>query len=236
MTGRPLIGLSGRRKTGAQIVGTHPAFHGYEGDFYYADYARGVYEAGGLPVHLPLDVDPALFVERLDGLVLTGGSDVDPSRYGSELDEHSEALEEIRDDFEISVLEAAMEIEAPVLAICRGLQVLNVFAGGTLHQHVPAHSCYDEGPATMVHPIQTTPGSELERLYGSTHMVNSLHHQTVDQLGADLLITAVHEDTIEGLEHTSLPILAVQWHPELLPTRSTDPAFGWIVEQASTTT
>ena len=232
-TDRPLIGLSGRRKKGVQIVNTHPAFHDYDGDFYYADYARGVFEAGGLPVHLPLDVDPALFVERLDGIVLTGGADVDPERYGSTADEHSEALEVIRDDFEIAVLDAAAAVEAPVLAICRGLQVLNVFAGGTLHQHVPEHSCYDDGPATTVHPVDISPGSGLERLYGSTHLVNSLHHQTVDRLGDDLVVTATHEDTIEGIEHTSLPILAVQWHPELLPTRSTDPVFGWIVEQAS---
>ena len=79
---RPLIGLTGRRKTAGQIVGTPESLHGLEGDWYYADYARGVLEAGGLPVNLPLDVDPSLFVDRLDGILLSGGADIDAARYG----------------------------------------------------------------------------------------------------------------------------------------------------------
>ncbi len=230
---RPLIGLTGRRKTAGQIIGTPESLHGLEGDWYLADYARGVLEAGGLPVHLSLDVDPALYVERLDGLLLSGGADVEPCRYGAEPDDHADPPETIRDEYELAILGRAIEKELPVLGICRGLQVLNVFAGGTLHQDVPEHARYDVAPHTLTHAIEITPGSGLERLYGRTHEVNSLHHQTIDQVGDELIVTASHDATVEGLEHARLPILAVQWHPEMLTTRSTDPVFSWIVEQAS---
>lgn len=230
---RPLIGLTGRRKTAGQIAGTPESLRGLEGDWYLADYARGVLEAGGLPVHLALDVDPALYVDRLDGIVLSGGADVEPRRYGAQPDEHADPPETIRDDFEFALLGRATERQLPVLGICRGLQILNVFAGGTLHQDVPEHARYDVAPATTTHSIEITAGSDLERLYGRTHEVNSLHHQTIDQVGEELVVTASHDGTVEGLEHLRLPILAVQWHPEMLTTRDTDPVFGWIVGQAT---
>lgn len=230
---RPLIGLTGRRKTGADLAGTPESLRELEGDWYYADYARGVLHAGGLPVHLPLDVDPALFVGRLDGVLLSGGADVEPVRYGALPDDHADAPETIRDAFELTLLSAAVDHELPVLGICRGLQILNVFAGGTLHQNVPEHARYDVAPATLTHPVEITSGSELARLYGGSHVVNSLHHQTIDRVGDGLVVTASHDGTVEGLEHRSLPILAVQWHPEMLETRDSDPVFGWIVEQAA---
>jgi len=227
-----MIGLTGRRKTADQIAGTAESLHGLDGDWFYADYARGVLEAGGLPVHLSLDVDPALYVDRLDGILLSGGADVESSRYGAEPDDHAGAPETIRDDYEFGLLGQAAESQLPVLGICRGLQILNIFAGGTLHQDVPEHSRYDVAPTATIHSIDIIAGSGLERLYGRTHEVNSLHHQTVDRLGEELVITASHDGTVEGLEHSRLPILAVQWHPEFLTTRDTDPVFGWIVEQA----
>lgn len=229
---RPLIGLTGRRKNAGQIAGTPESLAELEGDWYYADYARGVFAAGGLPVHLPLDVDPGLFIPRLDGLLLSGGADIDPQRYDEPPHERAEPPEAIRDEFELAVLEAAVETRTPVLGICRGLQLLNVFAGGSLHQHVPEHSRLDVDPAATTHRVEITAGSDLERLYGTSHMVNSLHHQTVDRVGDGLVVTATHEGTVEGLEHSTLPVLAVQWHPEMMATRDTDPVFGWIVEQA----
>ena len=232
---KPLIGLTGRRRVGSDYIGQPDSLKHLEGDWYYADYARGVLAAGGLPVHLPLDADPAEFIDRLDGILIPGGADVWPERYGADVAETAERAEHERDDFELALLDAATAKAMPVLGICRGLQILNVHAGGTLHQHVPAHSRYDVSPKGPIHDISIVEGSQLAELYGNTHEVNSLHHQTVDALGNDLTVTATHEDgTVEGFEHNSLPILAVQWHPEMMDTRDTDPVFSWIVESSRT--
>lgn len=234
---KPLTGLTGRRKVGADFIGQPESLKHLDGDWYYADYARGVLAAGGLPVHLPLDADPALFVDRLDGILISGGADVWPERYGAapaDTADTADTAEHERDNFELGLLDAATAKALPVLGICRGLQILNVHAGGTLHQHIPEHARYDVAPNGPIHDISIVDGSALAGLYGSTHEVNSLHHQTVDQVGRDFTVTARHSDgTVEGLEHTSLPILAVQWHPEMLDTRETDPVFGWIVRAAS---
>ena len=229
----PLIGIPGRRKTGAQVVGTPESLLHLEADFYYADYARGVLEAGGLPVHLPLDAAPDRFVGRLDGIVLPGGADVGPDRYGAESETDESPPEPIRDDYELALYAAAIGVSRPVLGICRGLQVINVAQGGTLHQHVPEHSAFDRPPTTMLHTVAIEADSTLHRLYGPRRETNSLHHQTVDRLGQDLRVTARSEDgSIEGFEHTTLPVVAVQWHPEMLPTRATDPIFEWLVDAA----
>lgn len=112
--------------------------------------------------------------------------------------------------------------------------MVNIAAGGTLHQHVPSHAWFDEAPDTLAHSITLAEGSTLNALYGKTHQVNSLHHQTVDALGEGFSITATADDGgVEGIEHESKPIIAVQWHPEMLPTRSTDPVFRWLVGAAS---
>lgn len=230
---RPLIGITGRRKTAGQIIGTPDILKGLEGDWFYADYARGVLEAGGLPVNLPLDADPKLFAGRLDGLLLTGGADIGPDRYHAAAETNEYPPEPQRDAFELALLAGAVEEGTPVLGICRGLQMINVFAGGTLHQHVPDHGRYDLPTTDLSHSVEITPGSTLESLYGSSIRVNSLHHQTIDRLGANLVVAATGEGAVEGIEHDLLPIVAVQWHPEMLPTRRKDPIFAWLVTQAS---
>jgi len=229
---RPLIGLTGRRKKAAQLVGTPQVLHELDGDWFYADYARGVFEAGGLPVLLPLDVEPALFVGRLDGILLSGGADIDAGRYGAENGADDDPAEHERDTFELDLFAAATERQLPILGICRGLQLVNVASGGTLHQHVPAHAGFSEPPATLLHDVEFAAGSVLGSLYEPGHQVNSLHHQTVDKLGRGLRMTASHDGSVEGLEHDSLPIVAVQWHPEMLPTRANDPVFTWLVDAA----
>lgn len=230
---RPLIGLTGRRKTAGQIVGTPQTLHALEGDWFYADYARGVLEAGGLPVHLPLDVDPEMFLGRLDGILLSGGADIGPDRYGCTPETDEFPPEPVRDAFELALLAAAAKEAIPVLGICRGLQMVNVFAGGTLHQHVPEHAMFDLSTEHLSHDVQFGEGSALRDIYGDSLKVNSLHHQTVDRVGSGLTVTAHSDGTVEGLEHESLPIVAVQWHPEMLPTRREDPIFKWLVTQAS---
>ena len=228
----PLIGLPGRRKRAKDVSGFPETMHEREFDLYAADYARGVIEAGGIPVHIPIDVDPAVIGERLDGLLLTGGTDIDPALYG--VDPVAELLdpEPERDSLELGLLTAALEVGIPVLGICRGIQLVNVHQGGTLHQHVPEHSRFELPVDTTIHKVKFTSGSTLHNLYGAAAEVNSLHHQTVADVGRGLLVTAQADDgTVEGLEKDD-SVVAVQWHPELMHTRSTDPIFGWLVERA----
>ena len=230
---RPLIGLTGRRKKAGQMIGTPETLAELDGDWFYADYARAVLEAGGLPVNLPLDAEPDMFVGRLDGILLTGGADIGPEKYGHAPETDDFPPEPERDDFELSLLAGAAEEGIPVLGICRGLQMVNIFAGGTLHQHIPVHAKFDQPTTHLSHAVEFASGSALADIYGASLDVNSLHHQTVDQVGDQLIVTATHEGSVEGLEHESLPIVAVQWHPEMLPTRKKDPIFSWLVTQAS---
>lgn len=232
MTHPPLIGLPGRRKVGAAIVGFHEIFQETELDLYFADYARAVMQAGGIPVHLPVDLDPHLVADRLDGVLLPGGTDIDPRRYDGE--DHPEIMdpEPERDHFEFGLLDAALEQEIPVLGICRGMQIINVHLGGTLEQHVPHHSRYDVPASAQVHTVTFTPGSVLHDLYGGSCEVNSLHHQTVGALGTGIEVTGVAEDdVVEGFE-IGPDVLAVQWHPELMPSRDSDPLFRWLIERS----
>ena len=198
-------------------------------DMYYADYARSVYRAGGMPVHLPIDADPTDWVHHLDGLVLTGGADIEPARYGH--DNTASETEPERDDVEFVLYEASLADELPVLGICRGFQLVNVHAGGTLHQHVEGHARYDVSPATAVHTLTIESSSLTRDLFGDGHRVNSLHHQAIDTVGEGLRVTARADDgTPEAIEHTGATVLAVQWHPEMMS--HDDPAFTWVVDAA----
>ncbi|MCP3938565.1 MAG: gamma-glutamyl-gamma-aminobutyrate hydrolase family protein [Actinomycetia bacterium] len=228
----PLIGLPGRRKVGRQVDGFEGTLENLEIDMYLADYTRGLIEAGGLPVHIPMDVDPESIIEHLDGVLLTGGADIDPARYGAEPDPDLAAVEDERDALEIALYHAAVARGTPVLGICRGLQVINVCHGGTLEQHVPAHSRFDTSPYEPVHQVQIEPGSRAHQIYGASVEVNSLHHQTVADLGEGLTITGRSTDgEVEVLEGGD-GVLAVQWHPEMMRSRATDPCFVWLVERA----
>ena len=181
-------------------------------------------------MQLPTIGDPRPYLDRLDGLLLTGGCDVEPKRYGAEPDGRGD-YEAHRDEQELSLLAAALEVGLPVLGICRGLQVLNVHAGGTLHQHLPDHARFDVDPATTVHQVSFDPGTTLHELYGPVLEVNSLHHQAVDAVGRGLAATGRAADgTVEGLELAGAPVLAVQWHPEMRDVH--EPVFAWLIEQA----
>lgn len=230
----PLVGIVGSRTRGDRIVGNLDVLGQSPIDIYYADYAHAVIEAGGLPLYLPLNVAPAAIVARLDGLLMTGGTDIGPERYGAK--PHDALLVTVpeRDDYELAVLDAAYECEIPTLGICRGLQILNVHAGGTLLQHVPEHAFIDGPGDDLTHEVVIDAGSTLNRLYGDRHKVNSLHHQAANDIGDQLRVAARADDGgVEALEHKSLPIVAVQWHPEMLPTRASDPVFDWLVGQAA---
>ncbi len=232
MENPPLIGLTGRRNLAAQVEGTPASLGFMEIETYYSAYANAVIDAGGLPVHLAMDVDPAQYVQHLHGVLLSGGADINPDLYHRPPDPNRYPHEPERDEFEMGLVDAAVAAEVPILGICRGHQLLNVHGGGTLHQHVPEHACFDR-PTTEVHEVVIQPGSVLGDLYGPTRNVNSLHHQTADDTAPGLRVTArSQEGGVEGLEHRHLPIVSVQWHPEMMHGRSQDPIFAWLVKQA----
>jgi putative glutamine amidotransferase len=233
----PLIGLSGRRWS-ARVLGdaVPPAMHGVDFDLHFADYPKAIAACGGLPVELTRDADVEAVVARLDGLVLTGGADVDPAVYGQVPDPDLGAVERDRDDWELALLAAAEARGIPVLCVCRGVQLLNVAKGGTLRQHVDldegdGHPRFaDDGHGTA-HRVDLVDGSLVASLLGASVDVNSLHHQVIDAVGEGLTVTGRSPDgTPEALELEDRDVLGVQWHPELLARP--DPTFGWLVEAA----
>jgi putative glutamine amidotransferase len=155
-------------------------------------------------------------------LLLTGGIDVDPALYGEERQPQVEEVHRARDDFEMALLREALDADLPVLAICRGHQLLNVCLGGSLLQHVEgdAHRWQEDEPVTsQFHDVALTPGSKLHAIYGSDRIhVNSRHHQavTADRVAHGLHVTGTTGDgLVEGLESPAHRwVVGVQWHPE----------------------
>ena len=205
-------------------------------------YADAVLRAGGVPFLLP-QLEPEhveTVLDCLDGVLLSGGGDVDPARYGAERAPEVDQVDDGRDRWELALAATTLRRGLPVLAICRGAQVLNVARGGTLVQHLPhltdiAHRVEDRC-SEPVHRVSVEPDSLLATVLGSTSVgVNSLHHQAVDVVGSELRAVAWAEDgTVEAVEGTGRHrILAVQWHPELLIDDSAHVAlFDWLVDEA----
>ena len=193
------------------------------------DYLDALARAGAVPRILTPSHDPVPdALDGCDGLLLTGGEDVDPVLYGASARHPTVKVDRARDDYELALTRAALDREMPILAICRGIQVLNVAAGGTLVQDLPserpaalAHRA-GAGPEAIAHDVIVTRGSELERLLDGTIDatgrigVNSRHHQAIDQLAPGLRVTALAPDGIvEAIEKPGGAFcLGVQWHPE----------------------
>lgn len=221
---RPLIGITaGLRKVKASI-GLEPAHTVWPA---YADMVRA---AGGLPVAI-LPGDPseaAPLLERLDGVLFSGGGDVDPTRYGGEMRPRVYGIDNVRDEFEIALALETESARFPALCICRGMQVMNVALGGTLIEDLldddaerMQHWVEGEGKDQNVqHEVDVEPGSTIAKALGADHvLVNSIHHQAVRQPGKGLVVSGTsHDGVIEALEpeDTRWPMWAVQWHPELL--------------------
>jgi putative glutamine amidotransferase len=233
---KPLIAMSGRRWKGSEIgSGLPDNFADIPVDLHIGSYADSVTAAGGVPVFTACTPSAVEVLDYVDGLVLTGGSDVDPRRYGEEPHPKVYGVDAERDEIEIALVHRALALGRPILAICRGLQVLNVALGGSLVQHLEGkdyHGAWDVAPHELTHQITITAGSQLHRAFGESCVVNSLHHQAVATLGQGLVATAFADDgTIEGAELPGHPVLAVQWHPELVLAHP-DPSFVWLINTA----
>ncbi|MGW7419323.1 gamma-glutamyl-gamma-aminobutyrate hydrolase family protein [Streptomyces sp. NPDC054813] len=213
MAGRPLIGVSTYLEAGARW-----GVWELEAALLPAGYPRLVQRAGGLAALLPPD-DPrhaAATVARLDGLVIAGGPDVEPVRYGAEPHPRTGRPARARDAWELALIDAALAAGTPLLGICRGMQLLNVALGGTLVQHMDGHA---EVPGIFGrHEVKPVPGTRYADTVPEETAVPTFHHQAVDRLGAGLLASAHAADgTVEAIE---LPaehgwVLGVQWHPEM---------------------
>lgn len=187
-------------------------------------YLEGVTLAGGIATLLPPQpVDAEIteqVLDRIDGLIITGGKDVDPAAYGHDPHPNTDEPDRHRDAWEFALIDGALRRRMPVLGICRGAQVLNVALGGTLHQHLPdilGHTRHQQGNAVFsTSTVRTVEGSKLAALIGATSDAQCYHHQAIDRLGDGLVVSARDDDGV--IEAVEMPghdfVLAVQWHPE----------------------
>ena len=175
--------------------------------------------------------DAGLLAARCDGLLLSGGGDIHPARFGQAVQNGRLSIDPVRDEEEHELFEAFSARSKPILGICRGAQAINVFLGGTLRQHIEGHS-------GCCHRVRCVP--RLAALVGVAPTVNSYHHQAVDAIAPSLHAAAWADDgTVEAVMHGSAPILGIQWHPErMAPPLCEDvtgenhlPLFRWLCEQ-----
>ncbi|MBU3688790.1 MAG: peptidase C26 [Acidimicrobiales bacterium mtb01] len=209
---KPIVAIVGREITEAK---------GVRGEAYGAGrlYSDAITRAGGVPVIVPpvdLDHDAiASLISRCQGLVLHGGGDVDPARYGQEPDAPElYGINARHDDVELAVVNAALAVDLPILAICRGVQIMNVALGGTLVQHITTHADHTR----QFHPVSLVDGSRTARAMGTTSpsACHSYHHQALDRLGDGVTVVGRHADgIIEAVEVDGHRwVVGVQWHPE----------------------
>lgn len=212
---RPIIGITSYAQEASWGVWRLPAV------LIPAMYVEAVERAGGRALVVPpseAGVEETL--DALDGIIFSGGADVDPTAYGSEPHPETDAPQEHRDAGELALLSAALERDMPTLAICRGVQLLNVARGGDLIQHLPDDVGHDEHKQTpgvfAVHPVEVKGGTRLAAVVGGRPEVTSHHHQAVGRLGEGLVEAAWAEDgTLEAIEDPGARFaVGVQWHPE----------------------
>lgn len=212
---RPLIGISTYREQARWGSWDIPAV------LLPATYVDAVAAAGGDPVLLPTGTVSAGTVARLDGLLLAGGADIEPRRYGQPAGPRTTVVRPDRDDAELAALHAALDRDLPLLGICRGMQLLNVALGGDLVQHLPDRpesGRHDPGPGAFeARHVRIAAGSRLHQVLGATAPADCHHHQSLDRIATGLTASAWAEDgTVEAVEAVDrIFCLAVQWHPEV---------------------
>jgi len=234
----PLIGITTWRETsriGHTLIAAAEA------------YAQAVSRSGGLPLMIPVGLPAnqlAMILSRVDGILLTGGGDIDPQRYGRETISKVKNVDRDRDRVEIQLVRDAVQHGVPFFGVCRGLQMINVAFGGTLYRDIQeeypqsiGHTYFDMPRDHLAHDVVIAPESPLaQTLRQTTLKVNSLHHQGVDQLASGLEVMAhASDDLVEAFRIPDHPFgWAVQWHPEqLMAHRSTQILFRRFVTAAS---
>ena len=222
MSKMPIIGISS-----SIIVDNSGSFAGYMRAYVNKDYVDAVIRAGGVPLIIPFSVDKEVIISQaqlIDGLILSGGHDINPYNYGQEPSQKIGEIFPERDIYEMILLEESKKRDIPILGICRGFQLINVAAGGTLYQdlslipgNILKHNQVSK-PTLKTHKIQIEENSVISSIFGKETMVNSFHHQALDKVADDFRVVARASDgVVEAIEHKTYKFLvAVQWHPEML--------------------
>ena len=182
-------------------------------------FAESIRQVGGLPLVIPVGDESVVrdYVEMIDKLILTGGQNVHPQFYGEEKTIDSDDYNLARDEFELALLQEALRQNKPILAICRGVQLVNVAFGGTLNQEIEGH--WQGLPFGTSHSIETVDSSVVSKLFGKESKVNSVHRQSIKDLAPNFRVTAVdpRDQTVEAIESIDEHrIIGLQWHPEFL--------------------
>lgn len=182
-------------------------------------FAESIRQVGGLPLVIPVGDESIVrdYVEMIDKLILTGGQNVHPQFYGEKKTIESDDYNLARDEFELALLREALHQNKPILAICRGVQLVNVAFGGTLHQEIEGH--WQGLPFGTSHSIETVEGNVVAKLFGKESQVNSVHRQSIKDLAPNFRVTAIdpRDQTIEAIESIDEHrIIGLQWHPEFL--------------------
>lgn len=220
---KPIIGISS-----SIIVEEKGTFLGYERVYVNRDYVDAVINNGGIPLIIPFSQNKEIIkkqVEMIDGLILSGGHDVYPFNYGQEPKQKIGKVFPERDEYDFELLQNAKEREIPILGICRGLQIMNVFEGGSLYQdlsyieHEVLKHDQNDKPELKIHAVILDKNSKLYDIFKiDKFLINSFHHQAINELGKNLKIVAKANDgVIEAIESINYPFyIGVQWHPEML--------------------
>lgn len=218
---KPLIGIIGNL-----LIDQGGMFPGYERAYVNNDYVQTVAMAGGTPFILPLISDYETIkgqIENMDALIISGGYDVNPLIYGEEPIPQQGFLCPERDDYDVKVVKIALELNKPILGICRGLQILNAVLGGSLHQDTSkVEGCYikhtqSSRPDVPSHTVEVVKGTKLHDILGEIVLTNSFHHQVIKEVAPGFKVSARAKDgVIEAIEKEDSFIIGVQWHPEMM--------------------
>ncbi|MCL4581759.1 glutamine amidotransferase [Fusobacterium nucleatum YWH7199] len=222
MKRRPIIGISS-----SVIVDEAGSFAGYKRAYVNKDYVDAVIRVGGVPLIIPFSTDKEVIISQaqlIDGLILSGGHDINPYNYGQEPSQKIGETFPERDTYEMILLEESKKRNIPILGICRGFQLINVAAGGTLYQDlslIPGNILKHNqvsNPTLKTHKVEIKENSVISSIFGKETMVNSFHHQVIDKVANDFIVVAKASDgVVEAIEHKTYKFLvAVQWHPEML--------------------